>query len=306
MPTVSDMLRDKEFKEFRTALDACRCPIKWPGKGLKIPPNDITPSASRLIGTAYNYWLTNCLLPLGNRRTECVLESRGVELLIARGEIHAFDIDSGRSFHLDAKETIALLERHQDCMAAAPHRMSWASHDNLSALLFYAELEHGYRGGFEWNPISIFVEPTNATKELRALMDCTNLSLFPDPVVPNPIFDYRGKKRSINADGDLITGTTLVEAKSGVTIAWQTTLRQLLTYWSLNQLQELPHKIDRLAAYYPRYGVWHVVELKELSTAIQQNQLVRLVRTLADGQKKPRKKQVTRVKKRTVKRNSRS
>ena len=287
MPTVSEILRNPDFKVFRAKLNELHSPVPWPGGNIKLPTETEGQKASGLVGTAYNCWLTLTLLEVGKERELHVEAMRGIDLFRAYGDRPYFDAE-GKVHRFSAAQIEAKLLLHSSVLKNALPRAPWLSDPEIESLLFYAELEHGFRSsGFEWERTSLFTISEQVPRELRKLMLHTNLLLFSGPPILNPVFGYHGDKNSINADGDLITGATLVEIKSGKKDGWQSTLRQLLLYWALNQLRSHSFKIDSLAAYYPRYELWYEIGMDEFCTKAQQKGLVDLVTAFVSRRKAP-------------------
>lgn len=287
MPKATDLAKDKCFY---TALDKLRPNIPWPGGKPQIPLGTNGQKIAGLVGTAYGYWLAHALLRQGQKRGEKIEGSLGIDRLLAYEELVAIDPETGKLHRLTGEKLLTKLMLHSKHLMDAPYRAQWISQEQIESLLFFAELEHGYRASIYWNPISLFIPPPEAHEELKKLMAVTELERFRDPIIVNPLFGHTGNKDTIYADGDVITGTTLVEVKSGIQHRWQITIRQLLIYWALNQLNDDPFEIKNIAAYYPRYKLWYQESISALLNSKQQSELIALVKSITDDRGPPKHK----------------
>lgn len=147
----------------------------------------------------------------------------------------------------------------------------------FTACLFLAKFDSEYRSGL---PIRNFAVKPQDVEELGRIVANSNLEWTREKdVVLGPVFDRSGSKLAINADADLIIGTTLVDVKTSSHIELKANIRQLLGYYTLNKFADTPLTIDRLGVYYPRFNFFLELPIRELLSESQEDALISLFRS---------------------------
>jgi hypothetical protein len=100
----------------------------------------------------------------------------------------------------------------------------------------------------------VFLGEVNVA-ELGRLASGTDLDRFKKPnLILHPMFCTEGSKLKIQADGDIVVDNVLIDLKTSQRIELKDNLRQLILYWTLNDLAYRNRRIDRLGVYYPRFN----------------------------------------------------
>jgi hypothetical protein len=210
-------------------------PVKLTGAKLLIEP----PKGQRLdftgIGTAYDYWVRSQLVPIDK---DLIASFLGFQICV--------------DGHGDEKRTSKVLKRHVDAILASSSGNSESQEGLLKACLFLAKFEIEYRSSY---PVESLEIAAHNVVELGRLASGTDLDRFKRPnLILHPMFCTEGSKLKIQADGDIVVDNVLIDLKTSQRIELKDNLRQLILYWTLNDLAYTDRRIDRLGVYYPRFN----------------------------------------------------
>jgi hypothetical protein len=246
--SVTRLLDEKSTLELLNANFAS--PIKLTGAKLLIEP----PRGQRLdfggIGTAYDYWVRSQVVPINKDLIESFL---GFRVCVER--------------YGNDKRTSKALKRHADAILASSRGTPESQEGLLKACLFLAKFEIEYRSPY---PVESLEIAADNVIELGRLASGTDLDRFRKPnLILNPIFCVEGSKLKIEADGDIVVDNVLIDLKTSNRIELKENLRQLIVYWTLNDLAYKGRTIDRLGVYYPRFNYWVDFSLSGLMSSSQ-------------------------------------
>ncbi len=210
-------------------------PVKLTGAKLLIEPPKGQPLDFGGIGTAYDYWVRSQVVPINKDLIESFL---GFHVCVER--------------HGNDKKTSKALKRHVDAILASSSSTPESQEGLLKACLFLAKFEIEYRSPY---PVESLEIAAHNVIELGRLASGTDLDRFKKPnLILNPIFCVEGSKSKIEADGDIVVDNVLIDLKTSNRIELKENLRQLIIYWTLNDLAYKGRQLDRLGVYYPRFN----------------------------------------------------
>lgn len=236
-------------------------PVKRTGAKLMVEPTKGKGVDFGAVGTAYDYWL------------RCELKKSDSDIYTA-----FLGYRECVSMYGNSPKVAKLLKRHTKALSEFSKGILLSNDDSLfEACLFIAKFETEYRSGY---PVETFdVMPQNI-EELKHIAKATKLDFFQKKeIVLNPIFDVKGSKLFIKADGDIVLDNVLMDLKTSSQIALKDNLRQLIGYWVLNLLGGSPIDIQRLGVYYPRFNYFVDFSPSDLMTSDEQNNIMSYFQT---------------------------
>lgn len=223
-------------------------PIKASGAKLVLE----LPKGQRLdfggIGIAYEYWV-RC--QIRQNEPKLVESFLGYQICCER--------------YADRK-VLRALEQHSTALRS-PARSEESNARALAACLFFAKFETEYRSRIAVESIEIKKENVAELDRLASVSDLAPLKK--GEVTLHPIFAVQGSKLKIEADGDLIVETTLVDLKTSSKLDLKDNLRQLIGYVTLNDLGSYKREINAVGVYYPRFKYFVQIPMSQLATEDQ-------------------------------------
>jgi ankyrin repeat protein len=261
MTSLRKLLEDKEFRE---SMDRCFFfPKRKFSAVLRTKPNSQAHVDFGAVGIAYDYCLRLAVMRTHN---------------LDHDQLNAFP---GFSYYLTRYQADRNVSRKMEPhLRVLTDYLSFNLSDAASlfrASLFLAKFDSEYRSGL---PIIEFAVKPQDVEELARVVANSNLEwTMKKDVVLGPVFDRSGSKSAINADADLIIGTTLVDVKTSSRVELKANIRQLLGYYTLNKLADSPRDIDRLGVYYPRFDFFLEIPIRELLSESQEDAMISIFRS---------------------------
>ncbi len=218
-------------------------------------PGAVNPT---VIGHAYDMWF-RCWL--GRHVESVTVDPRAFIGYKHSATMSCLDDEAAieRAFMLLAQDGV-LDDPQADPLAksAAEAIDAWIAGDGddcsvLRACLTLGFFEIAYRDGCAQHPMKISEAEID---ELRRLTEVTDGDWLKQArtVVLNPVFSLAQGLSRIAADGDLLVDSELIDLKTNRRRKLMDDWRQLAGYVALNDLQDEPLPIKRVATYYVRFG----------------------------------------------------
>jgi hypothetical protein len=211
--------------------------------------------SARDLGRAYDYWVRVVCITANCLGTDRFREFLGYRVYYEENYEAQGDFKGVMDECLRALETCYVSKNVLD-------------RELLRHLFILGYFERDYRTGL---PVSRWDLKVNkdSIDELARLAEASDTSWLVGDVVLNPVFDLKGLKGVLCADGDLIVDGVLYDLKSGRELRPLETLRQLLGYAVMNSFLARSYPIDAVGYYYVRFGRLKQIELTELCTPAQ-------------------------------------